>query len=59
MPQRRSGFSEEPRLTSLKTLHESIMAKLGEQLRERFEPAQQLPAEMLTLVDRLHTMLEE
>ena len=40
-------------LTSIKTLHETIMAKLGEQLRSRYEPAQQLPPEMRMLVDRL------
>jgi hypothetical protein len=39
--------------TSIKTLHETIMAKLGEQLRSRYEPAQQLPPEMRMLVDRL------
>lgn len=49
----------EPRsLTSIKTLHETIMAKLGEQLRERYEPAEQIPADMLTLVDRLHALLD-
>jgi hypothetical protein len=40
-------------LTSIKTLHETIMAKLGEQLRNRYQPAKQLPREMLLLVDRL------
>ena len=40
-------------VTSIKTLHETIMAKLGEQLRSRYKPAEQLPREMLTLVDRL------
>jgi hypothetical protein len=40
-------------VTSIKTLHETIMAKLGEQLRNRYEPAEQLPREMLMLVDRL------
>jgi hypothetical protein len=40
-------------LTSIKTLHETIMAKLGEQLRECYEPARQLPADMLMLVDPL------
>ncbi len=41
-------------MTSIKTLHETIMAKLGEQLRSRYTPAEQLPREMLMLVDRLN-----
>jgi hypothetical protein len=40
-------------VTSIKTLHEAIMAKLGEQLRNRYEPAERLPPEMRLLVDRL------
>jgi hypothetical protein len=44
---------ERPPPTSIKTLHETIMARLGEQLRKRYEPAQQLPPEMRMLVDRL------
>lgn len=42
-----------PPPTSIKTLHEAIMAKLGEELRKRYEPPQQLPREMLILVGRL------
>jgi hypothetical protein len=42
-------------LTSIKTLHETIMAKLAEQLRSRYEPAQQLPPEMRMLVERLNS----
>jgi hypothetical protein len=49
---------EPPPPTSIKTLHETIMAKLGEQLRKRYEPAQQLPPEMLRLIDRLHGQLD-
>ena len=40
-------------VTSIKTLHETIMTKLGEQLRHRYKPAEQLPRDMLMLVDRL------
>ncbi len=46
-------YDESVPVTSIKTLHETIMAKLGEQLRNRYKPAEQLPHEMLILVDRL------
>jgi hypothetical protein len=45
--------------TAIKTLHETIMAKLGEQLRKQYEPPQQFPPEMLALVGRLHEGLED
>ena len=44
---------EPPPPTTIKTLHEAIMWKLGEQLRRCYDPAQQLPDDIRTLVDRL------
>jgi hypothetical protein len=44
---------EPPPPTTIKTLHETIMWKLGAQLQQRYEPAPQLPDEIRTLLGRL------